>query len=158
MNEIMTRTQATIILSILGLGLIYRQQGHSELADMPDIINFLEAELRGLNMDDYMHRIRGQHPETRDDQIADTEIMTERERAPIIYLDTNLQDQEMIEEIWTNFGAEEFEATMKIKDKDRNQFTEDDRGISARHFLELNDKRDGTCDDGKIMRANYTNI
>eukprot|EP00972_Heterocapsa_arctica_P095935 14155756-Heterocapsa_arctica.AAC.1 len=98
LNEINTRTKANIILSILGLGLIYRQQGYSELSDMPDIINFVEAELRELNMDDYMHKIRGQHPEARNNQIADTEIMTERERAPIIDLDTNLQDQEMIED------------------------------------------------------------
>eukprot|EP00972_Heterocapsa_arctica_P113739 16438819-Heterocapsa_arctica.AAC.1 len=50
LNEINTRTKANIILSILGLGLIYRQQGHLELVDMPDIINLLEAELRELNM------------------------------------------------------------------------------------------------------------
>eukprot|EP00972_Heterocapsa_arctica_P077621 11447335-Heterocapsa_arctica.AAC.1 len=45
---------------------------------MPDI-NLLEAELRELNMDDYTHRIRGQRPEARNNQITYTEIMIERE-------------------------------------------------------------------------------
>eukprot|EP00972_Heterocapsa_arctica_P094936 13999379-Heterocapsa_arctica.AAC.1 len=85
-------------MSILGLGQIYRQQGHSELLDMPDIINFPEAELRELNMYDYTHRIRGQHPEARNDQNADTEILIERVRAPIIDLDPDFHDQEMTED------------------------------------------------------------
>eukprot|EP00972_Heterocapsa_arctica_P048940 7210141-Heterocapsa_arctica.AAC.1 len=33
LNEINTRTKANIIMSILGLGLIYKQQGHSELSE-----------------------------------------------------------------------------------------------------------------------------
>eukprot|EP00972_Heterocapsa_arctica_P061224 9026835-Heterocapsa_arctica.AAC.1 len=32
---------------------------------MPDIFNCLEAELRDFNMDDYTHKLRGQHPEAR---------------------------------------------------------------------------------------------
>eukprot|EP00972_Heterocapsa_arctica_P075130 11085895-Heterocapsa_arctica.AAC.1 len=76
MNEINTRTKANIIHSILGLGQICRQQQqHPELVDMPDIVNFLEGELRELNVDDYTHRTRGQRPLARDDQDADTEIM-----------------------------------------------------------------------------------
>eukprot|EP00972_Heterocapsa_arctica_P071115 10506046-Heterocapsa_arctica.AAC.1 len=82
LNEINTITKANIIMSILGLRQIYRQQGHAELSDMPDIINFLEAELRNLDMDDYTRRIRGQHPEARNEHIADTEIMIGRARAP----------------------------------------------------------------------------
>eukprot|EP00972_Heterocapsa_arctica_P104724 15433551-Heterocapsa_arctica.AAC.1 len=58
LNDINTRTKANIILSILGLGQICRQQQHSELADMPDIANVLEEELRELNTDDLMHRTR----------------------------------------------------------------------------------------------------
>eukprot|EP00972_Heterocapsa_arctica_P111111 16358293-Heterocapsa_arctica.AAC.1 len=49
-------------------------------------------------MDDYMHRTRWQHPEARHDQVADTKIMAERERAPIIYLEQDSHDQEMTED------------------------------------------------------------
>eukprot|EP00972_Heterocapsa_arctica_P043225 6375443-Heterocapsa_arctica.AAC.1 len=62
LNDINTRTKANIIHTILGLGQICRQQQHSELADMPDIVHFLEQELRELNTDDFTHRTRGQHP------------------------------------------------------------------------------------------------
>eukprot|EP00972_Heterocapsa_arctica_P006653 973583-Heterocapsa_arctica.AAC.1 len=68
---------------------------------MPDIINFLEAELRELNMDNCTHRTRGQHPEARNDQAADTEIMTERGRAPIIDLEREFHDQEMTEDTFS---------------------------------------------------------
>eukprot|EP00972_Heterocapsa_arctica_P097000 14309898-Heterocapsa_arctica.AAC.1 len=46
----------------------------------------------------------------------------------------------------TDFGVEEFEDTMEIKDEDINHFNKDDRGIYAINFLETNDKKDGTCE------------
>eukprot|EP00972_Heterocapsa_arctica_P078525 11580327-Heterocapsa_arctica.AAC.1 len=49
-REINSTTKANIIQSILGLGQIFRQQRHPELADLPDIVNFLETELRHFNM------------------------------------------------------------------------------------------------------------
>eukprot|EP00972_Heterocapsa_arctica_P023279 3429903-Heterocapsa_arctica.AAC.1 len=67
---------------------------------MPDIINFLEAELRDFNMGDYTHKLRGQHPEARNGQFADTEIMTERGITSLtLHLDTIHQDHVMTEEI-----------------------------------------------------------
>eukprot|EP00972_Heterocapsa_arctica_P044686 6593445-Heterocapsa_arctica.AAC.1 len=44
---------------------------------------------------------------------------------------------------------------MKTKDKDRSHFNEDDRGSYATHFLKLNDKKDGTCDDRKGIKDKY---
>eukprot|EP00972_Heterocapsa_arctica_P114125 16440880-Heterocapsa_arctica.AAC.1 len=63
LSEINCRTKANIIQSILGLGHIIRQQRHPELSDLPDIVNFLEPELRFFDMNDYVHKNRGQHPE-----------------------------------------------------------------------------------------------
>ncbi len=60
-NEISQRTKAGIVLSILGLGHIFKQQGFWELKDLPHIINFLETELRFNDMR-MTHKIRGQHP------------------------------------------------------------------------------------------------
>eukprot|EP00972_Heterocapsa_arctica_P025781 3793223-Heterocapsa_arctica.AAC.1 len=68
---------------------------------MPDIINFLEAELREPNMDDYTHKTRGQRPEARNDQAADAEIMTERERTPTIDLEQYFHDQYMTEDTFS---------------------------------------------------------
>eukprot|EP00972_Heterocapsa_arctica_P037960 5586894-Heterocapsa_arctica.AAC.1 len=50
LSEINCTTKANIIQSILGLGHVVRQQRHPELTDLPDIVNFLEAELRFFNM------------------------------------------------------------------------------------------------------------
>eukprot|EP00972_Heterocapsa_arctica_P052033 7656154-Heterocapsa_arctica.AAC.1 len=63
LNQINRRTKADIMLSILGLGHIFREQRHPELQDMPDMINLLETELRKFDMDDYTHQARGQYPE-----------------------------------------------------------------------------------------------
>eukprot|EP00972_Heterocapsa_arctica_P113186 16435854-Heterocapsa_arctica.AAC.1 len=79
LHIINTRTKAAIIHIILGLGHIFRQQGHEYLSDMPDIINLLETELRNFNTEDFIHKNRGQHPEPRSDQqeTEDNDIMTE---------------------------------------------------------------------------------
>eukprot|EP00972_Heterocapsa_arctica_P038499 5673152-Heterocapsa_arctica.AAC.1 len=45
LTEINCTTKANIIQSILGLGHVFRQQRHPELADPPDIVNYLETEL-----------------------------------------------------------------------------------------------------------------
>eukprot|EP00972_Heterocapsa_arctica_P114720 16443957-Heterocapsa_arctica.AAC.1 len=44
-------------------------------------------------MNDFTHRTRGQHPEARNDQVADTEIMIEHWRAPVIDLEQDYPDQ-----------------------------------------------------------------
>eukprot|EP00972_Heterocapsa_arctica_P072983 10777825-Heterocapsa_arctica.AAC.1 len=46
---------------------------------MPDIINFLETELRNFITEEFTHKSRGQHPEPRKDQqeTEDNEVMTE---------------------------------------------------------------------------------
>eukprot|EP00972_Heterocapsa_arctica_P059646 8795921-Heterocapsa_arctica.AAC.1 len=62
LNEINRITKANIIQRILGLGHIFRQQRHPELADMPNIVNCLEAELRFHDMK-IIHKTRGQHPQ-----------------------------------------------------------------------------------------------
>eukprot|EP00972_Heterocapsa_arctica_P045914 6775535-Heterocapsa_arctica.AAC.1 len=45
LNEINCTTKANVIHSILGLGHVFRQQRHPELAGLPDIVNYLETEL-----------------------------------------------------------------------------------------------------------------
>ncbi len=60
-NEISQRTKAGIVLSILGLGHIFKQQGFWELKDLPFITNCLETELRFNDMR-MTHKVRGQHP------------------------------------------------------------------------------------------------
>eukprot|EP00972_Heterocapsa_arctica_P044620 6585473-Heterocapsa_arctica.AAC.1 len=66
---------------------------------MPDIVNFLETELRYFNMGDYAHKARGQHPEAWNRQFADNEIITERMRdSPIIDLEQDLHDQDIMVE------------------------------------------------------------
>eukprot|EP00972_Heterocapsa_arctica_P051287 7542501-Heterocapsa_arctica.AAC.1 len=84
-------------------------------------------------MDDYTHKIRGQHPEARNNQIADTEIMIERETTPMTL---HLEDR------WTNLGTEKFEPIMKIKDKDRSHFKED-RCSYSNNLLTLTDRAMG---------------
>eukprot|EP00972_Heterocapsa_arctica_P021150 3113513-Heterocapsa_arctica.AAC.1 len=74
--EINRTTKANIIQSILGLGHVFRQQRHPELADLADIVNYLETELRFYDMRDYMHKTRGQHPQAWNYVQADNEVMT----------------------------------------------------------------------------------
>eukprot|EP00972_Heterocapsa_arctica_P112536 16432360-Heterocapsa_arctica.AAC.1 len=62
LNEIDRTTKANIVQSILGLGQIFRQQRHLELADLPDIVNFLETELICFDMK-IIHKTRGQRPQ-----------------------------------------------------------------------------------------------
>ncbi len=79
-NEISQRTKAGIVLSILGLGHIFKQQGFVELSDLPHIINFQETELR-INDMRMTHKIRGQHPAgqgvANQRESEDTEMMME---------------------------------------------------------------------------------
>eukprot|EP00972_Heterocapsa_arctica_P109163 16074299-Heterocapsa_arctica.AAC.1 len=49
-------------------------------------------------MDDYTRRTRGQHPVARNDQDADTEIMIEHWRAPIVDLEQYYHDQDMTQD------------------------------------------------------------
>eukprot|EP00972_Heterocapsa_arctica_P077869 11485902-Heterocapsa_arctica.AAC.1 len=62
LNEINRIIKTNIIQSILGFGHIYRQQRHPELADMPNIVNYLETELRFSDMKT-IRKTRGQHPQ-----------------------------------------------------------------------------------------------
>jgi hypothetical protein len=55
-------TKANIILSILGLGLIYRQHRHQELEDLPEMVNYLETLLRKKSESNIAHKLRGQRP------------------------------------------------------------------------------------------------
>ena len=43
LRNLPVNTKANIILSILGLGLIFRQHRHPELEDMPELVNYLET-------------------------------------------------------------------------------------------------------------------
>eukprot|EP00972_Heterocapsa_arctica_P047676 7031420-Heterocapsa_arctica.AAC.1 len=65
---------------------------------MPDIVNFLEAELRYFNMDDFAHKARGQHSEAWNHQGLDNEIMIEHWRASIIDLEQDLHDWDMTQD------------------------------------------------------------
>eukprot|EP00972_Heterocapsa_arctica_P110584 16283103-Heterocapsa_arctica.AAC.1 len=80
LSEINCRTKANIIQSILGLGHIFRQQRHPELSDLPDIVNYLETELRFSDMNDIVHKTRGQHPQAWNHLPEDTEEIAERVR------------------------------------------------------------------------------
>eukprot|EP00972_Heterocapsa_arctica_P050185 7380788-Heterocapsa_arctica.AAC.1 len=62
LNEINRITKTNIIQSILGLGHIFRQQRHPELAYLPSIVNCLEVELRNFDMST-IHKTRGEHPQ-----------------------------------------------------------------------------------------------
>eukprot|EP00972_Heterocapsa_arctica_P027821 4092078-Heterocapsa_arctica.AAC.1 len=69
-----------------------------ELSDMPDIVNFLEAELINFNMDDIAHRTRGQHSEAWNHHGMDNEIMIEHWRDPMTELEQELHDQDLTQE------------------------------------------------------------
>eukprot|EP00972_Heterocapsa_arctica_P062634 9236203-Heterocapsa_arctica.AAC.1 len=77
-NEINIRTKANIVMSILGLGRIHRQQGFVELKDLPFIVGLIETELRFHDMR-MTHKTRGQHPAgpsgTNLGEVEDTEIL-----------------------------------------------------------------------------------
>eukprot|EP00972_Heterocapsa_arctica_P045150 6665960-Heterocapsa_arctica.AAC.1 len=81
LNEINRTTKANIVQSILGLGHSFRQQRHPELADLPDIVNCLETELRCFDME-IIQKNRGQHPqpwnhvEHMDNEIMKAEVCT----------------------------------------------------------------------------------
>jgi hypothetical protein len=84
-NEINMKTKANIVLSILGLGHIFRQQGFHELRDIPFIVNLLETELRFHDMR-MAHKTRGQHPAESSGsyQVANDDI----EIMPVLDIDT----------------------------------------------------------------------
>eukprot|EP00972_Heterocapsa_arctica_P003394 506935-Heterocapsa_arctica.AAC.1 len=72
-------------------------------------------------MDDYTHRTRGQHRKARNDQDADTEIMIEQWRAPIIYLEQDYHDQDMTQDGFffvdtISHGQEMPEDTLSVAD------------------------------------------
>eukprot|EP00972_Heterocapsa_arctica_P042795 6311448-Heterocapsa_arctica.AAC.1 len=52
-------------------------------------------------MDDFTHRTRWQHPEAWDHQGVDNDIMIEHWRAPSIYLEQDLHDQDMTQDCFS---------------------------------------------------------
>ncbi len=72
-DDINQNTKANIVQSMLGLGQIFREQAFTELLDLPTIVNFLETELRYMDMR-IEHKQRGQHPMVY--QMEDREVMT----------------------------------------------------------------------------------
>jgi hypothetical protein len=108
-DDINKFTKANIMQSILGLGHIFREQAFTELMDLPHIVNFLETELRYLDMQ-MNHKQRGQHPlnyqQMEDYQVLTTNtrtntmgslVMTPRQRTGVLNHDMGVYSEIMRE-------------------------------------------------------------
>ena len=97
-DDINQNTKANIVQSMLGLGHIFREQAFTELLDMPTIVNYLEKELRYMDMR-IEHKQRGQHPmayQREDLEIMTTNILTnttERLRNPPFARMTGMENE-----------------------------------------------------------------
>ena len=146
-NEINMRTKANIVLSILGLGHIFRQQGFHELRDIPFIVNLLETELRFHDMR-MAHKTRGQHPAELSGSYQamndDTEIMPvldidteERMGLNISELAINIMDDSEEEEI-ANQAKRDMEEEEEIIANHAKRNMEEEEEMMMEQYLQEN--------------------
>ncbi len=101
-------TKANIILSILGLGHIFRQQRHQELRDLPAMVNFLETELRKPPVSDVSHKPRGQRLNATLFLPTDTEYMSYTHRTEWT---SQMRDRQLVMQKRTTIDLDEEPAT-----------------------------------------------